>query len=177
MSLGNLCFLPCLRDSPSPGPTVFCSALAGKTEMVQRGRHNFTWTFPSCPFRTILTFSLQGKTHEGEDMIWISSKPFKLVLAKTMWLNFTAMSPVGVNWRHTRVHVHTKTCTWMSIAEQVTKAKTWKMCKCSPIVKWVSEMWDVLRNRRIPCKYSLLHTRIGMGLRIITVSEESQTSR
>lgn len=95
LSLGNLCFLSCLRDSPWPGPTVLCLALAGETEMVQRG-HNFTCTFPSCPFRTILTF-LRGKAHKGKDMVWISSKPFKLVMVKAMWLNFISMPLIG-NW-------------------------------------------------------------------------------
>lgn len=52
--------------------------------MVQRGQTQLHLYFSILSIQNYIDIFLQGKTHKGEDMVWISIKSFKRVMIKAM---------------------------------------------------------------------------------------------
>ena len=42
-----------------------------------------------------------------------------------------------------RIHVHAKTCTWMSIAALFIIAKIWKQSRCPSVAEWINKLWYI----------------------------------
>ena len=80
--------------------------------------------------------------------------------------------------RKTKAYGHSKTCMWLFIAALSVIAKNWKQHKCPLTGEWINNLWHIHTVEyysAIQRKELLIHATRWMNLKIIMVSERSQT--
>ena len=55
--------------------------------------------------------------------------------------NDPAVTLLSTNPKELKIYAHTKTCTWMFIADLLLIVKTWKQPRCHSAGDWINKLW------------------------------------
>ena len=124
--------LRCPRDSPDKNTAVGCHFLLQCMKVKSESE-----VAQSCPtLRDPMDCSLLGSSIHGifqaRVLEWVAIA-FSVLLPYDPAIIFLCTNP-----KELKIHIHTKTCTWMFLADLLLIVKTWKQPRCPSAGDWTN---------------------------------------